>query len=202
MRGGGRACSGTAFAIRSYRRLGTFFVTAKHVLACLGLANTPLLADTTLVPPWGGRPLPVKNVALSPSADLAVIETPSLPRWQVTPLVFATTPAQRGEVVEALGYGSVDGRGDDLPSAATWTSGSVAWIDDERIRGGWTVTDAMVDEATTYPGDSGGPLLNLAGQVVGVNDAGGAGWYAVAIPASTARGETAALILDILDANG
>jgi hypothetical protein len=45
-------------------------------------------------------------------------------------------------------------------------------------------------------------LLDVAGQVVGVNDAHTLGGYGIAIPASTARGETAALILAILDATG
>jgi hypothetical protein len=45
-------------------------------------------------------------------------------------------------------------------------------------------------------------LLDVAGQVVGVNDAYTLGGYSIAIPAGTARGETAALILTILDAAG
>jgi S1-C subfamily serine protease len=198
----GRACGGTAFAIHSYRRIGTFFVTARHVLSCLGLADTPLLRDTHLLPPWGGRALPVKTVALSATEDLAVIETPYLPRTRVAPLAFAPGAAQVGDTVLALGYGSVDGQGDDVSADPTWTSGSVDWIADEPIDGSWTVSEAVVHEATTYPGYSGGPLLDVAGQVVGVNDAYTLGGYSIAIPAGTARGETAALILTILDAAG
>jgi S1-C subfamily serine protease len=140
----------------------------------------------------------VTNVALSPTEDLAVIETRYLPR--VKPLAFATAPAQGGDTVIALGYGSADGKADDIPRYPTWTSGSVDSIDDETVEEEFTVTNAVVHEATMYPGDSGGPLLDIQGQVVGVNDARRSDNRCIAIPASTVRSETGALIVAILDA--
>ncbi|MEX0776338.1 MAG: trypsin-like peptidase domain-containing protein [Phycisphaeraceae bacterium] len=52
----------------------------------------------------------------------------------------------------------------------------------------WVQHDALIN-----PGNSGGPLVNLAGQVVGVNELGGAG-IGYAIPSNLAREVAAALI--------
>jgi serine protease Do len=113
------------------------------------------------------RKYPAKVVAADPRRDLAVIriEAKDLP---VAPLGDAAT-LKRGQFVLALGSPFGFGR-DGQPSISfgivSGTGRAILGIGREadRYYGNLIQTDAAVN-----PGNSGGPLINLDGQVVGVN---------------------------------
>jgi serine protease Do len=128
-----------------------------------------------------GRPgrYPAQVVGTDKQTDLAVL--------RIAPQRGETLPASRlgdsdaltvGEWVVAIGnpygldgtvsLGIVSGKGRDLPA--------------EQILNDFIQTDAMIDH-----GSSGGPLLNLRGEVVGVNSRGQGRGIGFTIPINTAK---------------
>jgi len=116
--------------------------------------------------------------------DLAVLRAE---RTDLPPAPFQTELPAAGEVVLALGsplgfrnsvtMGIVSGVGREIPGSAAETS---------------SLVDLIQTDAAISPGNSGGPLINTAGQVVGINDAyippqSGAVSLGFAIPAATAQ---------------
>lgn len=149
-------------------------VTNAHVLAGATSAAVQL-AD--------GRAFDARLVGTDPLHDLAVLRIvgDGLP----APLLLAPPePPQVGTSVLAIGN----------PFGLDWTltTGIVSALERElpadrvgSIRRGLIQTDAAIN-----PGNSGGPLLNRAGQVIGVNTAiyspsGGSAGIGFAIPAAT-----------------
>jgi S1-C subfamily serine protease len=113
-------------------------------------------------------------VARSPKQDLAVIELPRLPTGAI-PARLARESVSPGDTVHSIGSPGASG--------ALWayTPGSVKAVYKKK----WTVTDleeksppmhfeAQVVETTSpvNAGDSGGPLLNSAGELVAVTQGG------------------------------
>ncbi|MDX1531620.1 MAG: trypsin-like peptidase domain-containing protein [Rhodothermales bacterium] len=121
-----------------------------------------------------GRRLRAHLVAADPRRDLAVlaVEAAGLPA-----LALATDPARPGSAVFAVGtpFGEV--------GAAT--AGVVLSVGRHPAWGGagpWVWTDAHL-----RPGHSGGPLVDAAGRVIGVNTLVVAPDLGAAVPASVAR---------------
>jgi S1-C subfamily serine protease len=111
-----------------------------------------------------GRALPGRVLAADPGADLALVQIdlpaghPPLPAARPGP----SARAQVGEAVLAVGHPF------DFPF--TVTTGILSAVDRPAWRpgelGGHLQTDAAM-----HPGSSGGPLLNLRGEVIGINSA-------------------------------
>ena len=128
-----------------------------------------------------GYEAPAKIIGMDRRVDLAVIRV-DVARHRLEPVTFGDSDALVvGEAVMAIG----SPHGLD----ATLTRGIISGLnrrlelDDGAMMEGAIQTDAML-----APGNSGGPLLNQAGEVIGVNTAGYFGTaLGFAVPSNTAR---------------
>ena len=137
----GTTGSGSGFVVDS----AGYILTNEHVIDGAGLL-TVIFDDGTRVAP--------RVVALDSVRDIALLKVESTRR--LTALPFATE-AREGEEVVALGYPL------DLAERLTVTRGIVSAFRNYEGR-------ALVQtDAATNPGNSGGPLLNLKGEVIGMN---------------------------------
>ena len=97
-------------------------------------------------------------------ADLAVIRVQGVPASQLHPLTMGDSNAvQVGDSVIAIGspFGLPNTVTDGIVSAVGRTINSPNQF---------TIPNAIQTDAPINPGNSGGPLLNAAGQVIGLND--------------------------------
>ena len=126
-------------------------------------------------------------IGADPATDLAVVRAlgPTFPA-----LELATADTLRvGQLVIAIG--------DPLGLQSTVTHGVVSALGRTlRARDGRVIENVIQTDAALNPGNSGGPLVDTHGRVVGINTAiiGGAQGIAFAIPAATARMVASALI--------
>ena len=126
-------------------------------------------------------------IGTDPATDLAVVRAlgPTLPA-----LDLASADTLRvGQLVIAIG--------DPLGLQSTVTHGVVSALGRTlNARDGRTIENVIQTDAALNPGNSGGPLVDTHGRVVGVNTAiiAGAQGIAFAIPAATARMVASALI--------
>lgn len=138
--------SGTGFLIDS----------AGHVLTNAHVVNA---SDTISVFFDGSiEPVAADLVGMAECADLALLD---LEGDGYPALTWASTPVARGDVVYALGY----------PDAAfdiVSTSGTVRGLKAEDATEWASIGETIWHNAPVDPGNSGGPLLNAAGEVVGV----------------------------------
>lgn len=127
-----------------------------------------------------GRELDAKNLGGDPLIDLAIIKIPAT-GLQVAPLGDSDR-IQVGQVAIAIGnpYGF----------ERTVTVGVVSALGRSIPGGGASLSNLIQTDAKIYPGNSGGPLLDSAGKVIGVNTAvvgGEVGTLGFAIPINSAR---------------
>ncbi len=97
--------------------------------------------------------------------DLAVIRA-NLPAESLTPAVFGDSGAVRvGEPVFAIG--------NPFGLGFTVTSGIISGLgrESDGAPGGHSIRGVLQTDAAVNPGNSGGPLFNAAGEVVGINTA-------------------------------
>jgi len=139
-----------------------YVLTNNHVVS---LAATDATAQLTLVFSNGKR-VPGTIVGRDPESDLAVIKAD----------VTGATVAQLGKSSTVVVGDSVIAIGSPLGLAGTVTSGIVSAKDRPvRLTGGESDTNAVIDalqtDAAVNPGNSGGPLVNAAGAVIGINSA-------------------------------
>jgi S1-C subfamily serine protease len=126
-----------------------------------------------------------------PYADLAVLSTDA-PQSEYVPLEIVDSSTLRvGDPVIAVGnpYGL----------AGSMTAGMVSAIDrtiTEETSGAYTIAGIIQTTAPLNPGNSGGPLLNYEGQVVGVTTAivSGSQGLGFAIPSNTILREIESLV--------
>jgi putative serine protease PepD len=104
-----------------------------------------------------------KLIGTDPSTDVGVIKV-DVPQSELHPLQFADSDsAQVGDDVVAIGSPF------SLPE--TVTSGIVSQTGRSiTAPNNYTIPGAIQTDAPINPGNSGGPLLNAAGQVLGLND--------------------------------
>jgi len=132
-----------------------------------------------------GREVPAELVARDPGTDLAVLRAQGLGG---TPAELAELSTVKvGNLVLAVGR-----PGEDSPMASIGIVSALTgpW---RTWRGG--MLDRLIQtDVTLYPGFSGGPLVDAAGKVAGINSSILARGMSVAIPAETVRGVVQALL--------
>ncbi|MEZ4521510.1 MAG: S1C family serine protease [Thermomicrobiales bacterium] len=107
-----------------------------------------------------GREVEATLVGRDPGSDIAALRVDvddDLPA-----ATKATTPSKPGQIVLALGWPY--GETPQVAFGAVSVAGSTL-----RARGGTRIEGAVRPDLTMYPGFSGGPLVNAAGEIVGLN---------------------------------
>jgi S1-C subfamily serine protease len=137
------------------------------------LTNHHVIADATSIKVrdvGNGRVYPATVVGYSTSNDVAVLQITGATGLKTVTIGNSNTAAV-GRKVVALG--NAGGR-DGLPSVATGTITGLGAMITAQDQGSGTaehLSDLIRTDAPIQPGDSGGPLLNSQGQVIGVDTA-------------------------------
>jgi putative serine protease PepD len=160
-------------------------ITDQHVIAG---------ANSIKVTFWNGKTYTAHLVGSDESTDLAVVKVDA-PASVFHPLDLGDSSAlQVGDGVVAIGS--------PFGLRETVTSGIVSALHRSITspgRLGFTISDAIQTDAAINHGNSGGPLLNTSGQVIGVtaqisSDSGGNEGVGFAIPSNTIRSVVTQLI--------
>ncbi len=135
---------------------------------------TVILAD--------GTKLEAEVVGRDPSTDLAVLKvqdetlTPATAAL-LTPITRSKETGRVGNIVLALGMGH---------GVTESTFGVLSGIGDSwRTSAGGVIDQYIQTDVLMYPGFSGGPLINTAGEVIGLNSSGLMRGASIAIPNKT-----------------
>ena len=139
------------------------------------LTNNHVIRDATairVVVPTTGRSYTAKVVGYDASDDVAVLQASGASNLKTISVGDSAT-LNAGESVNALG--NAGGTGSLRPAAGTVTGvGRAITVSDDQ--GGSESLKGMIEtNAAVQPGDSGGPLMNAAGQVVGMDTAASVG---------------------------
>ena len=154
---------GTGFVVQGNR-----IVTNAHVVE-----EVMQLPGLTLgvVPPQGGQAVPARVIAFSPKNDLALIETDK--PLHLPALAIASAAPQDSTMVSAVGYPMNVDKAQGLsltdvlrPQPPVKSQGYVSGERPSRE------FDTVLHTAPIARGNSGGPLLDKCGRVVGVNSFG------------------------------
>ncbi|PQP53244.1 S1C family serine protease, partial [Mycolicibacterium austroafricanum] len=138
-------------------------LTNNHVVATEGAPGRP----QTKVTFADGRTAPFTVVGTDPSSDIAVVRAEGVS--DLTPIALGSSGDLRvGQDVVAIGS--------PLGLEGTVTVGIVSALNRPVAAGGNsrdqnTVLDAIQTDAAINPGNSGGALVNMNGELVGVNSA-------------------------------
>jgi serine protease Do len=186
---GGREVKGQLYGSGTIISTDGYVVTNHHV------AGRPRKIVCTLST---REEVPADLVGTDPLTDIAVIKLhPSKPRQFPAARFGDSSKLQRGEPVLAMGS--------PLALSQSVTQGIVSnpemimpgsFGDGDRLDGEdvGTIVRWIGHDAAIYPGNSGGPLVSLAGEIIGVNEISfGLGG---AIPSNLARAVAEALIRD------
>jgi S1-C subfamily serine protease len=140
-----------------------------------------------------GKTVEAKVIGKDPSNDLAVLRIPT-EGLTLHPLALgSSSKAQVGDPVLAIG--------NPFGLDRTLTTGVVSALQREITSpNGFRIDNVLQTDAPINPGNSGGPLLNAAGEVIGINsqiETGGSGGGSVgigfAVPINTAKTELSQL---------
>jgi putative serine protease PepD len=158
-------------------------VTNEHVVAN---------ANSYSVKLWNGKSYPAKLVGTDASTDLAVLKI-SAPASVLHPLALGdSSELQVGQGVVAIGS--------PFGLEETVTAGIVSALHRGMTApNNFTISDSIQTDAAINHGNSGGPLLDLTGKVIGVNaqiesDSGDNAGVGFAIPSNTVRSIVSQLI--------
>jgi putative serine protease PepD len=121
-------------------------------------------ANKVIVTFSDGSTAPAKIVGSDTGADLAVIRVQNVPASKLHPLPFGDSSAvQVGDSVIAIGS--------PFGEPNTVTAGIISAVGRTiQAPNQFTIPNAIQTDAPINPGNSGGPLINAAGQVIGLND--------------------------------
>ena len=140
-----------------------------------------------------GQTVNAQVVGKDPSNDLAILRVPT-DGLTLHPLTLGdSSGVQVGDPVLAIG--------NPFDLERTLTTGVISALQRQiTAPNGFTIDNVLQTDAPINPGNSGGPLLNAAGQVIGINyqiETGGSGDGSVgigfSIPINTAKSEIAEL---------
>jgi len=122
-------------------------------------------ADAIQVKTSDGKQHDAAVIGSEPSRDIALVKMQGV--TNLTPAVLGDTSTLRvGDPVVAIGNAL------DLGDAPTVTEGIVSAKGRTIRTSSETLEDLIQTDAAINPGNSGGPLVNAAGEVVGINTAG------------------------------
>jgi S1-C subfamily serine protease len=168
---------------------GFVYDTEGHIVTNDHVVDNASSISVTL---WNGAVYKATLVGTDPATDLAVIDVDA-PSSLLHPIAVGdSSKLEVGDGVVAIGspYGLEE----------TVTSGIVSALHRQmQSRTGFTINDSIQTDAAINHGNSGGPLLNSQGQVVGVNaqiksDSGGSDGVGFAIPSNTVKAIVAQLL--------
>jgi putative serine protease PepD len=188
--GGGRT---DAFGNQTPAATGSGFVIDKqgHIVTNQHVVSG---ADSVTVEFSDGSEVQADVVGTDPSTDLAVLDV-NRPASELTPLQFASEGTlEVGDPVIAIGS--------PFGLQGTLTTGVISALGREiRSPNGFTIENAVQTDAALNNGNSGGPVLDMQGRVVGVaaqirSESGGSDGIGYAIPGDTAKRVAADLIQD------
>ncbi len=141
---------------------------------------------------WNGATYTGHVVGTDPSTDLAVIKI-SAPQSLLHPLTLGdSSTIEVGAGVVAIGS--------PFGLAETMTSGIVSALHRGMTSPNrYTISDSIQTDAPINHGNSGGPLINSSGQVIGINtqiqsDSGGSDGVGFAVPSNTISSVAAKLV--------
>ncbi|MFL5936825.1 MAG: S1C family serine protease [Gaiellaceae bacterium] len=142
-------------------------------------------AESIKVTFWNGKTYTAKLVGSDASTDTAVVKVDA-PASMFHPLALAdSSTVQVGDGVVAIGS--------PFGLEETVTSGIVSALHRQMTSpNNFTIDDSIQTDAAINHGNSGGPLLNMQGKVIGINaqiesDSGGNDGVGFAVPSDTAR---------------
>jgi S1-C subfamily serine protease len=139
------------------------------------LTNNHVIRDATairVVVPTTGRSFTAKVVGYDASDDVAILQASGASNLKTIPLGDSST-LNAGQSVQALG--NAGGTGSLRPASGTVTGVDRAITVSDDQGGSESLKGMIETNAEVQPGDSGGPLMNAAGQVVGMDTAASVG---------------------------
>ncbi len=168
---------------------GFVYDTAGHIVTNEHVVDG---ADSISVRFWNGATYRATVVGSDPSTDVAVLKVDA-PASVLHPLTLGDSDSlQVGQAVVAIGS--------PFGLEETVTSGIISALHREMTApNNFTIADSIQTDAAINHGNSGGPLLDLAGRVIGMtaqieSDSGGNDGVGFAIPVNTVRSIATQLI--------
>jgi S1-C subfamily serine protease len=162
---------------------GIVYDTNGHIITNNHVVGNAKIVDVTFI---DGNRYTAKVVGTDVYNDLAVLKIGNLTK-PVTPLPLGNSSAlQVGDRVIAIG--NPFGLDDTMTTGIVSQTGRL--LPDTNM--GFSIPDVIQTDALIDPGNSGGPLLNMKGQVIGINtatvsDNGAFSGIGLAIPSDTAK---------------
>ena len=142
-----------------------YLLTNSHVVRAGGRTPPAPQAGRLRVSLSDGREFEARPVGDDADTDLAVLHIDGSSRGALAALVFGRSATlRRGEIAVAIG--------NPLGFEHTATAGIISALGRSMRAGtGRLIPDVIQTDAALNPGNSGGPLLNSRGEVIGVNTA-------------------------------
>ena len=142
-----------------------YLLTNSHVVRAGARTRAQAGAHRHRISLSDGRSFDAAWVGDDPDTDLALLRIDGMSRGSLAPLALGRSAAlRRGEIAIAIG--------NPLGFEHTVTAGIVSALGRSmRAGSGRLIPDVIQTDAALNPGNSGGPLLNSRGEVVGVNTA-------------------------------